>query len=482
MIIQSPGTSNNITMTHCSETELASKAPNTCKLSDNFLQCYDFRGQLKSTVTLDNVVCILPPKDEQVKENYTLLHVQKNHEHESPGLVHETRLQSIPLLAPSRELLSQYLLAETPHHFDPLDNNRNIHIVISTLSGTCTALDFFNCVLKPLLAEIGSSHYETHETSSAQTITELCLSKFIPCAKAGLAQTIVLLSGDGGLTDIVDSFHQSTENVLVSPDIALIPTGTGNAMANSLEISSNSMASLVTLLRGKPTGIPVFSAKFSPGTHRISGEDCVNNSVNRDSTEDKYLRVYGAVVASWGLHASLVADSDTVEYRAYGSDRFKMAAKELLYPSDGSESHRYRGTITTTKVESQGQKGTEILRQYEHMYVLVTLVPKLEKNFMISPSSIPLGGSLRMIHFGPVLPERAMDLMAMAYKGGGHVCEGEVFYSDIEGLRIDFQEADKRWRRVCIDGKVFVVEHGGWMEIHKEPRCLLNVFSPVTKK
>ncbi|PLN75318.1 ATP-NAD kinase-like domain-containing protein [Aspergillus taichungensis] len=467
-------------MTQCSEDELASKAPSTCKLSDNLLECFDFRGQVKSTVTLGDVVCILPSQDEQVKEGYTLLYVQKNHEDEGPGLVHKTSLQSILLLSPPRNLLSKCLLANTPHHLDSLNNNRNIDIVISTLSGTCTALDFFNGVLRPLLAEIGVSRYETHITSSAQTITQLCLSKFIPCAKAGVAQTIVLLSGDGGLTDIVDSFHQSTESVLVSPDIALIPTGTGNAMASSLGLLSNSTTSLVTLLRGKPTGIPVFSAKFSPGTHHVSGEDCINNSLNRHLTEDKYPRAYGAVVASWGLHASLVADSDTAEYRAYGSDRFKMAAKELLYPSDGSESHIYRGTITTSKIDSQGQKGEEIMRQYDHMYVLVTLVPKLEKEFVISPSSIPLGGSLRIIQFGPVSPERAMDLMGLAYKGGGHIREREVFYSDIEGVRIDFQEANKRWRQVCIDGKVFVVEHGGWMEIHKEPRCLLNVFSPAT--
>ncbi|PKY00406.1 hypothetical protein P168DRAFT_307693 [Aspergillus campestris IBT 28561] len=467
-------------MTHCSEDALASKAPSACRLSDNLLECYKLRGQVESTVALDDIVCILPPKDDHAKEGYTLLYVQKNHEDESAGLVHKTSLQTILLLSPPQELLSQYLLAKTPHHLNSLDNNRNLDIVISTLSGTCTALDFFNSVLRPLLAEIGLSHYETHETSSAQTITELCLSKFIPCAKAGVAQTIILLSGDGGLTDIVDSFHQSTENVLVSPDIALIPAGTGNAMANSLELLSKSTTSLVTLLRGKPTGIPVFSAKFSPGTHRVSGEDRISNSLNRDPTEDKYPRAYGAVVASWGLHASLVADSDTAEYRAYGSDRFKIAAKELLYPSDGSESHIYRGTITTRKIDSQGQEGVEIMRQHEHMYVLVTLVPRLEKEFTISPSSIPLGGSLRMIHFGPVSPERAMDLMALAYQGGGHIRESEVFYSDIEGVTIDFQEADERWRRVCIDGKVFVIECGGWMEMHKEPKCLLNVFSSVT--
>lgn len=68
-----------------------------------------------------------------------------------------------------------------------------------------------------------------------------------------------------------------------------------------------------------------------------------------------------------------------------------------------------------------------------------------------------------------------MRLMLLAYQGGKHVQDELVTYEEIERLRIDFREDLERWRRVCIDGKIVAVGQGGWMEIAKEPRHLLNI-------
>jgi diacylglycerol kinase family enzyme len=183
--------------------------------------------------------------------------------------------------------------------------------------------------------------------------------------------------------------------------------------------------------------------------------------------------LWGAVVASWGLHAALVADSDTAEYRKFGVDRFKMAANELLYPSDGTPSHRFQGKITMSTTDSPDEAYQ--LEELEHMYALATLVPRLEKEFLISPDSEPLSGQMKFIRFGPMSPEDGMQLMSLAYQGGKHVREPTVTYADVEVLRIDFQEEEDRWRRVCIDGKIVVVPKDGWIELHKEPRRLLNL-------
>lgn len=119
------------------------------------------------------------------------------------------------------------------------------------------------------------------------------------------------------------------------------------------------------------------------------------------------------------------------------------------------------------------------MQRDEHMYVLATLVSKLEREFTISPDSSPLDGCLRIVHFGPVPPDEAMRLMGQAYQGGLHVNDEVVTYTEIEGFRIDFRENDERWRRVCIDGKIVAVEQGGWMEVHREPRCLLNLVARI---
>ena len=55
--------------------------------------------------------------------------------------------------------------------------------------------------------------------------------------------------------------------------------------------------------------------------------------------------------------------------------------------------------------------------------------------------------------------------MGKAFQGGGHVEDERVGYEEISGLRIEFNEEDGKWRRVCVDGKIIRVEKGGWVEV-----------------
>ncbi|KAJ5550723.1 ATP-NAD kinase PpnK-type [Penicillium sp. DV-2018c] len=349
-----------------------------------------------------------------------------------------------------------------------------VQVVVSTASGSGRAKKIFENAVRPFLTYIGLENIEVHETASAQSIIELTQSNFLEHAHNGVPQTIILLSGDGGLIDILEVFYKSKLTPAVSPILALIPCGTGNAMASSIGLRSGPVPGLSMLLRGSASPIPVFAAKFSPGSCLVTDEGRQRADIDANGSHT----LYGAVVASWGLHATLVADSDTSEYRKFGSDRFKMAANELLYPSDGTAPHKFKGKLTVTT--SDGPNGTRreaAVGDLEHMYVLATLVPRLEKDFLISPDSVPLSGDMRLVHFGPMSSDNAMNLMALAYQGGRHVAEDTVSYIDIEQLRIDFQEDEERWRRVCIDGKIVAVEKDGWVEICKEDGRLLNLIS-----
>ena len=58
-----------------------------------------------------------------------------------------------------------------------------------------------------------------------------------------------------------------------------------------------------------------------------------------------------------------------------------------------------------------------------------------------------------------------MGIMTEAFKGGKHVENEKITYEEILGLRIEFEEEDARWRRVCVDGKIVRVEKGGWVEV-----------------
>ncbi|KAJ5961097.1 ATP-NAD kinase PpnK-type [Penicillium vulpinum] len=365
-------------------------------------------------------------------------------------------------------------LTKIPSHLRHENQQPIIQVVVSTGSGTGKAKTVFQDAVRPLLTYIGLEDYELHETKSAQTVVELARSKFLERAYNGVPQTIILLSGDGGLIDLLEIFYKSKKPIGVSPNIVLIPCGTGNAMASSIGLRSGPVPGLSTLLRGSPSSIPVFAAKFSPGSRLVIDE----GRQRADIDTDVHHTLYGAVVASWGLHAALVADSDTSEYRKFGSDRFKMAANELLYPSDGTPPHQFKGKITLTTSNGPNEAGCrQAVDGLEHMYALATLVPRLEKEFLISPDSVPLDGKMRFIRFGPMSAEEAMHLMTLAYQGGRHVMEDTVTYADTEKVRIDFQEDEERWRRVCIDGKIVVVERDGWVEICKESSRLLNLIN-----
>lgn len=437
----------------------------TCSATvvDNVLQ-YTSPTNDRGEIGLNDIICVIFQPCPQ--QRYAVLYLEHS-SNDSDQL--SQHLQQIVISCLPEELSA--LVAEIP---DFLRQRQPVQIVVSTGAGTGTAKAVLGQIVEPFLVYLGIDH-QVHETQSAQTIIELSRSQFLERAGAGIAQTIILLSGDGGLIDIVDVFYKSHRSLRVAPDIALIPCGTGNAMANSIGFRSGPASGLTGLLRGKSSPLPIFAATFSPGSQMVVEEGRYRAPID-DQPNAPFCTIYGAVVASWGLHAALVADSDTSEYRRFGSERFKLAAQELLHPSDGSEPHRFQGRITLSTTDSQsGACHQRTMEETEHMYVLATLVPRLEKDFVISPDSVPLDQCMRFLHFGPLSGEDAMRLMTLAYQGGQHVREEAVTYIEIEQLRIDFEEDQERWRRVCIDGKIVAVDKGGWMEISRDSRQLLNV-------
>ncbi|MCJ1365395.1 hypothetical protein MMC16_004516 [Acarospora aff. strigata] len=416
---------------------------------------------------------------------YTILHMRTNERDLNEGgsnfSVEFTKATNLPTA-----FLDKHLISACPAILCPektQDHLVNVHIIISKGSGTGLAQSFFTDVLRPTLSALGLSEesYQVHETHSDQTITELTRSVFMPRANQGIRQIILLLSGDGGIVDMINVLLSSSISaVYVKPTLGLLALGTGNALAYSTNPPQDSTFGLASIIKGTLHPLPTFMARFSAGSVQLLDGGKRSEPLVQALTGGDYSGLmYGAVVCSWGLHASLVADSDTPEYRKYGVERFNMAAKELLWPTDGSPPHRYRGEISLLKSTSDGSEVWEPLCRQEHMYILATLVSNLQKALTISPFSKPLDGRLRLIHFGPVESEEVMQIMAKAQQGGLHVEEDAVAYEDINGLRIKFAEGDSRWRRVCVDGRIVTVNKGGWVEVRRESRDVLDVIARV---
>ena len=344
----------------------------------------------------------------------------------------------------------------------------NFYVIISAGSGTGEAQGFFDDVVRPALNASGLQpfSYYVHTTDSNKSVSGFISAVILPRANEGVSQTVLLLSGDGGVVDTVNVLLSSKRSEqYVKPAIGLVAMGTGNALANSTGLNHDLTRGLRHIYRGQPHPLPTLTATFSPDSEILLDEGRMTEPIAPPAADAG--KIYGAVVCSWALHASLVADSDTVEYRKFGSQRFQMAANELLSPSDGSAPHVYKGQITLFKLDDNGHENRQTLNTQEHGYILATLVSNLEQNLTISPHSKPLDGQLRLLHFGPVPSEDVMRIMGLAFQGGGHVDDETVGYEGVEGIRIDFDERDARWRRVCVDGRIVRVGESGWVEVRK---------------
>ncbi|KAI9744819.1 MAG: hypothetical protein M1818_001744 [Claussenomyces sp. TS43310] len=387
---------------------------------------------------------------------------------------------------PHEAFVHEFLFQDLPPQLNlPAEN---LYVLISTKSGTERAETWFKSILKPILHTVGLDEpkYTVITTSSRQSILDFARTTLIQKAAIGTRQTVLLLSGDGGVVDVINGLTGggARPESYVRPIISILPHGTGNALFHHLHRKESPaedspsqgpedlVLGLRTLIRGDHRPLPMFCATFSPGA-------CILSDEGQSSTPVSSHTIYGAVVASYGFHASLVADSDTVEWRKQGDKRFGMVAQNLLYPSDGTLPHAYKARVTLYRAGKNDSKdGTSSFNSTslggdELAYVLLTMVSNLEKTFTISPASRPLDGQMRIVHFGPRSGHDILKIMQMAYDGGKHVGQGRdlVNYEEVEGMRIDFLEAgvDGKWRQVCIDGLIIRVEEGGWVEVRKVP-------------
>ncbi|KAJ0305185.1 hypothetical protein COL5a_009025 [Colletotrichum fioriniae] len=434
------------------------------------------------------------------------------------------------------------LLPQFPDHLTPRPESHDVHFVVSTKSGLGHAPKFWDGVVQPLVLLAGQkttsgelastfspeglsahglpSSFNILITEEADSVRKFAKERWAArqaassSASSPRTETIVLLSGDGGVVDLLNGCEEeekkkkeketgSSTATTTLPTLALLPLGTGNACFHSLHKPlyaekgpSHMVLGLRTLFFGTSRPLPSFRASFSPGARLISytadpgphapplgerdgdGQGDDETALSRHDTSVDHL--FGAIVASYGFHAQLVWESDTPEYRKHGDKRFGMVAQELL-----KESHAY---VATVEVRSPGATGKQRRRVERERfgYALAAMVSNLEKTFTIAPDSGPLQGGLKLVHFGAVGGEKTMEIMMAAYKEGAHVgmkwtdAEGRedyLGYEDAEEVRVTIGESDPRWRKVCVDGTIVEIPEGGWMAVETLERPLFGILA-----
>ncbi|UNI21622.1 hypothetical protein JDV02_007598 [Purpureocillium takamizusanense] len=436
----------------------------------------------------------------------------------------------------------------------------DVRVVVSTGSGVGHAVAFWEQVLRPLFTLVGEALGQREEaavgadpkdvvvTEDAHSVRRFARALSERRSKGerqgrgeeGSSTTVILLSGDGGVADLLNGIGGSSSSsdgstaVPVPPPaplVALLPLGTANALFHSLHkpVSTGPsplVLALRTLFLGAPADLPAFRASFSPGARIVSYATSPTppsaEAGGKDSNNDAVESLYGAIVASYGFHASLVHESDTPAYRVHGSKRFGMVAQDLL-----RESHPYRARLfirrpsasaSASSTSASAPNGApppppapayasassppqQPLEPFPpgssdggnggntHAYVLATMVSNLERTFTISPASTPLDNRLRLVHFGPIGGPRTMEVMMAAYDGGAHVGMAwddddddgghhhhRVAYEEVDELRVEVREDDDaRWRVFCVDGTIVEVPRRGHMAVEKAKPGLLRV-------
>jgi len=175
-----------------------------------------------------------------------------------------------------------------------------VHVIVSSHSGAGLATTAYDRILAPLL-KLFSIEVAVHSTTSKTSHREYLANLQLFSGKENI---FVVLGGDTLIYDFLNAtltnpHLKSADRLILCP----IPCGTGNALAMSLGRTSIpiGISSLFCNKEAKP--LPLLEITVHEGTNPRT--------------------IWAAVVCSWGLHASLVADSDDPEMRRkFGPKRF----------------------------------------------------------------------------------------------------------------------------------------------------------------
>ncbi|KAG7884632.1 hypothetical protein KL938_001759 [Ogataea parapolymorpha] len=300
----------------------------------------------------------------------------------------------------------------------PLLQAANIVVLDSVKSGNrVSTKDVYEQLLLPLLDSWNLSHRYV-ATTSPETVRQVA-------ASIGAAPTLlVLISGDTTITELVNSVANTATVTLLT-----VPMGTGNAFAHSVGLSTP-LAAVQALTGGTARPLRLYEAVFEPGSQLLAQEDAQPVSSLR------FL-----VVGSWGLHACLVADSDSPELRKLGNERFKVAARRIL-----EKNPVFHGSFRTDGLPVEDHAALS--------YFVVAAVPRFEATFEISPASDPAENALHLVYFHHQAPAAVMEILGQAYAAGKHVQDPRVGYLKAHTVELEIDEQDAGLRRICVDGLI----------------------------
>ena len=202
----SPVSSSGATLKDGSSAESAEITDNT-SYNDGVLTWNG--GQLKDEDTI--TITVTKSNGDTAESGYTIWSLEPPADVSQPAPPTPFKLRTTSASNLPKPFLDKHLFHSLSAH---LSHESNIlHVLISTLSGTGLAPQFFVEILEPLLGAVGlrESDYSVVRTKSAESVKEFAQSELLVRANEGKKQTVLMLSGDGGMVDTINGLMENGE-------------------------------------------------------------------------------------------------------------------------------------------------------------------------------------------------------------------------------------------------------------------------------
>ncbi|KAI0029402.1 ATP-NAD kinase-like domain-containing protein [Vararia minispora EC-137] len=373
-------------------------------------------------------------------------------------------------------------------------------LVYNPVCGSSSGREIAEQEVLPLLAKHGIVPAQVAGTQYAGHAGILVL-EFLEKMSPHSDHTIILVSGDGTLHEIINALHErkSSEIPVCTIKLVLVPGGTANALHSSLfppsPGSETTLSAVHAYLSSSSSLKPLAIAKTI-----IQAADDSSSTGGRTS-------ILSAVVTSTSLHACILHDAEALRATVPGLDRFKLAAAQnatrwynahlRLLPSTRVQSSpvlQYDALLGRFVAAPNADTPVELAGPFAYMLSTVN-VDRLEPTFRITPLQRTYPPSppttMDVVIVRPqrdpslsgtgdaqreLFKDKVWAVMGGAYQDGVHIAfaygaEGKVEPASkgqpvVEYFRVGGWEwipgdDDERAYLVCADGAILTIPTGG---------------------
>ncbi|UZJ53939.1 hypothetical protein CBS101457_003259 [Exobasidium rhododendri] len=274
----------------------------------------------------------------------------------------------------------------------------DIHLVINPASGANLTESILAEEVLPLIAQYKFHRVHEHRTNCAGDGRRIGKDLVASVASTGTTLVLVLLGGDGTTHEVLNGIVREVDGKNVVPvnvRMALVPTGTANALYASLypglkiDEKANMLKSLKALLSDEASEYPL-------ALTNVTSLEATTQS-NASSTMIAHL------ITSHALHASILADSEALRSTHPGIERFKIVSAQNISKWTNAKIHlqgmkRNGSGKAVSRYDADDSQFEEIPLSEEDvagpiLYFVCVTTDRLEPTFVPAPFSGPSSSS-----------------------------------------------------------------------------------------